>query len=150
MAEVTKYNGEGGTTEGMYFHRYSGTPLSQHEFRTSLEGEPMDPREYRGDVFVMEVRCELSKVISDQTNDGDRDIIVWKVVDSAPGKRIGRGPKHDPNQTTIDGEDPNKPAGADIRGHGFGSGDTPDSESREFEPSAVFSDADAPDDAGNE
>lgn len=131
MAKVQKMNGEGGTTEGMFFHRFSGTPVSQYEFRLSEDGTPSendldadDPRDYRKDVFVFEVRAELSKVISDSTNDGDRDVIVWKVLDSKPGKRVERGKKeHDPNQTTVDGGDPNeKPAGADHRGHGFGAG----------------------------
>lgn len=148
MAKVEKLNGEGGTSEGMYFHRFSGTPTTMYEFRLGDPGQPLDaedPRDHRGDTFVMEVRCELAKVVSDQTNDGDRDIIVWKVLDSKPGKRVARGQKHDPNQTTIDGEDPNNAPGSDIRGHGFGSGDTPATgESREFNPQSVFSDADAP------
>lgn len=121
MAKVEKQNGEGGSTEGMFFHRFSGTPVSQYEFRLR-EGDdtpsdnPLDaddPRDSRKDVFVFEVRAELSKVISDSTNDGDRDVIVWKVLDSKPGKRVQRGQKKpakseepdvDPNQMELSEE----------------------------------------------
>ena len=96
MAKVTKENGEGGTTDGMYLHRYSGGGIDQFEFPGG------DPHAYIGDTFAMNVRVELAAVVSDRSNDGPREILKFKVVDSAPPKFVARADGVDPNQTSID------------------------------------------------
>lgn len=95
MTKTTMMNGTGGTSEGLFRHRFSGTPTTSYEF-------PGDPRDHRGDVYVFEVRAELSKVVSDHVNDGDREIIGWKVIDSKPARLVERSDGHDPAQMTTD------------------------------------------------
>ena len=151
MAKVRKQNGEGGGGEGMFIHAYSGKPSgSYYEFRVGDAADTaqglgaVDPNDYVGSTFKVQVEARLVGVSRKDMNDGVQDVLSLRVVNSAPLVLIERGHKHDPNQTTIDGESPNDAPGSDIRGHGFGSGDTPTTESREFNPQSVFSDADAP------
>ncbi|QDB74835.1 hypothetical protein KNU56_gp58 [Gordonia phage Arri] len=95
MTKVTNMNGDGGTSAGMYKHAFSGSPITQYEF-------PGDPRDHRGDVYVFEVRAELTKVVSDHVKDGDREVIGWKIIDSKPARLVARADNQDPNQTSID------------------------------------------------
>ncbi|MCF8610009.1 hypothetical protein L5G28_07520 [Gordonia sp. HY285] len=96
MSKVTKFNGEGGTSEGLYLHKYSGGGIDQFSFPSG------DPHLHIGDTFSMNVRVELKAVVSDRTNEGPREILQFRVVDSAPPKFVARADGQDPNQTSID------------------------------------------------
>ncbi|QAX92866.1 hypothetical protein KNU39_gp55 [Gordonia phage Mutzi] len=96
MTKVTNMNGDGGSPAGMFFHRFSGGGPDQFEFPGN------DPRAYLGDTFSMTVRAELVKVITDEIADGQRQILAFRVVDSAPVKLVARADGHDPAQTSID------------------------------------------------
>ncbi|WP_411815695.1 hypothetical protein [Gordonia sp. SND2] len=98
MAKVTKHNGEGGTSSGLFFHQYSGKPIDQYEWPNS-DG---DPRANIGDVFVLTVRAEVVKVVEDEVKDGRRQTIGFKVIDSQLGKMVAKADGNDPNQTSID------------------------------------------------
>lgn len=98
MAKVTKHNGEGGTSSGLFFHQYSGKPIDQYEWPNS-DG---DPRANIGDVFVLTVRAEVVKVVEDEVKDGRRQTIGFKVIDSQLGKMVAKADGNDPNQTPID------------------------------------------------
>lgn len=100
MSKVTQHNGENGTSDGMFLHRYSGGGTGQYEWP---HGD--DPRLSLGDTFVMNVRVELTKVITDEIADGQRQILGFKVVDSAIGKLVEKSGGIDPAQTSIDDMD---------------------------------------------
>lgn len=121
MAQVSKHNGEGGTTDGMYLHRYSGGGVDQFEFAGG------DPHDYIGATFAVNARVELTKVVSDRIADGPREILGLRVIDSQPLKFVARSDGSDPNQTSIDDMD----------------------ESGEGAPSLDYGDYDAPDDEGD-
>ncbi|WP_298442457.1 hypothetical protein [Gordonia sp. (in: high G+C Gram-positive bacteria)] len=104
MAVVKKHNGEGGTTEGMFLHRYSGGGTSQFEFPGG------DPHDYIGDTFAMTVSVELAAVVADRISEGPREILKFKVIDSAPPKFVAKANGEDPDQTSIDELD-DAPAG---------------------------------------
>ncbi|QOC56066.1 hypothetical protein SEA_CLOWN_68 [Gordonia phage Clown] len=96
MSKVTNADGSGGSPTGLYFHRFSGGGPDQFEFPGT------DPRAYLGDTFALTVRAELVKVITDEIADGQRQILAFRVVDSAPVKLVARADGHDPAQTSID------------------------------------------------
>ncbi|WP_353107777.1 hypothetical protein [Gordonia sp. (in: high G+C Gram-positive bacteria)] len=96
MAKVTKMNGEGGTTAGMFHHKYSGGGTDQFEFPSG------DPHNHIGSTFTMTVQVELKAVVSDRISEGPREILQFKVVNSAPPKFVSKGDGVDPNQTSID------------------------------------------------
>lgn len=104
MAIVKKMNGEGGTTAGMYHHKYSGGGTDQFEFPGG------SPHDYIGDTFAMTVRVELKAVVSDRISDGPREILQFKVIDSAPPKFVAKANGEDPGQTSIEDID-DDPAG---------------------------------------
>lgn len=108
MSKVTKYNGEGGTSEGMFFHAFSGRPTSQYDWPNS-DG---DPRKNIGDVFVLTVRAEVTKVVEDEIKDGRRQTIGFKVIDSKLGNIVAKVDGTDPGQTSIEDID-DDPAGGD-------------------------------------
>lgn len=101
MAKVTKHNGEGGSTDGMYFHSFSGRPVDQY---TSPFGDD-DPRDRIGDVVVMTDRMQLVGVVTDEVKDGTRQTLKWKCLDSKTGKVVERAGHIDPNQYSIDDYD---------------------------------------------
>lgn len=98
MAKVTKHNGEGGSTAGMYFHSFSGRPIDQYE---SPFGDD-DPRDRIGDVVVMTDRMQLVGVVTDEVKDGTRQTLKWKCLDSKTGKVVERAGHIDPNQYSIE------------------------------------------------
>ena len=119
MAEVTKMNGEKGSTEGMYTHAFSGIPPGQYEFRIgddkdTVEGlDVADPNDYVGSTFRLTVEVKLGQVAKKDLANGTEDRISLKVTNSGPLKLIERGhkedktpksdePETDPNQMTLD------------------------------------------------
>lgn len=96
MAKVTKMNGEGGTSAGMFHHKYSGGGTDQFEFPSG------DPHSHIGSTFAMTVQVELKAVVSDRISEGPREILQFKVINSAPPKFVAKGDGVDPNQTSID------------------------------------------------
>ena len=61
MAIVKKMNGTGGSTDGMFFHSFSGMPNDQ--YTPPFED---DPREHIGETFVIEVRAvEVGNLYAD-------------------------------------------------------------------------------------
>lgn len=96
MSKVTKFNGEGGTSDGLFFHQFSGRPVDQYAWPSG------DPSASKGDVFVLTVRAEVVKVVDDLVKDGPRKTIGFKVIDSKLGNLVARGDGVDPNQTSID------------------------------------------------
>lgn len=119
MAEVTKMNGEKGSTEGMYTHAFSGIPPGQYEFRIgdaedTAEGlDAADPNDYVGSTFRLTVEVKLGQVAKKDLANGTEDRISLKVTNSGPLKLIARGhkedktlksdePETDPNQMTLD------------------------------------------------
>lgn len=101
MSKVTKHNGTGGSSDGLFFHSFSGRPIDQYEWPNS-DG---DPRANIGDVFVLTVRAEVVKVVEDEIKDGRRQTIGFKVVDSKIGNIVAKADGNDPNQTSIDDVD---------------------------------------------
>lgn len=108
MAIVKKMNDEGGTTDGMYHHRYSGGGTDQFEF-------PGDnPHDHIGDTFAMTVLVELKAVVSDRIADGPREVLAFRVINSAPPKLVAKAGGADPNQTSIDDYDDEGEANTDF------------------------------------
>lgn len=101
MSKVEKFNGEGGTSSGLFFHQYSGKPIDQY----SWPHNDGDPRANIGDVFVLTVHAEVTKVVEDEVKDGRRQTIGFKVIDSHLGKMLAKADGNDPNQTSIDDMD---------------------------------------------
>lgn len=101
MSKVQKFNGEGGTSDGLFFHAFSGRPVSQYDWPNS-DG---DPSANLGDVFVLTIRAEVVKVVEDEIKDGRRQTIGFKVIDSKLGNMVAKSDCVDPNQTSIDDVD---------------------------------------------
>ena len=96
-----KENGTGGTTDGTYFHSFSGRPLDQY---TSPFGTD-DPRDHIGSTVSITVRAELTAVVTDHVSEGTRETLKFKVLDSKTGTVVAKADKSDPNQTSIDDVD---------------------------------------------
>ena len=109
MAIVKKMNGTGGSTDGMFFHSFSGMPNDQ--YTPPFED---DPREHIGETFVIEVRAELTAVTTDEIKSGKREKLSFKVVDSKVGKMVTRADGSDSNQTSIDDYDDEGEANTDF------------------------------------
>ena len=115
MAIVKKMNGTGGSTDGMFFHSFSGMPNDQ--YTPPFED---DPREHIGETFVIEVRAELTAVTTDEIKSGKREKLSFKVVDSKVGKMVTRADGSDSNQTRIDdfGDDEDDDGAGDYGDYG--------------------------------
>jgi hypothetical protein len=91
--------GIGETSPGMYFHGFSGKPLSEIEFVG-------DPEQSIGDTFAISVVVELTGVNIEKIKDGTRHVLKLRVKETAPLHLVAKASeaKVDPNQTTIDEE----------------------------------------------
>ena len=113
-------NGEGGNSEGVFAHAYSGKPAgSFYEFRVGEDSDTVqglgveDPNDYVGSTFKVPVEVRLVGVTKKDMKDGVVDVLSLRVVNSGPLKLIARGhkedktpksdePETDPNQMTLD------------------------------------------------
>ena len=138
MTIVHKMNGEGGNSEGVFAHAYSGKPAgSFYEFRVGEDSDTVqglgveDPNDYVGSTFKVPVEVRLVGVTKKDMKDGVVDVLSLRVVNSGPLKLIARGhkedktpksdePETDPNQMTLDA------AAGDWTGSTEGAPDDPD------------------------
>lgn len=100
MSKVEKLNGTGGTADGLYFYSFAGRPIDQYDW-----ADGTDPRANIGDVYVLTIRAEVQKVVTDEIKDGQRQTIGFKVIDAKRGQMVAKADKSDPNQTSIDDVD---------------------------------------------
>lgn len=101
MSKVSKLNGTGGTTSNMFFFAFSGKPVDQFEW-PHHDG---DPAANLGDVFVLTIRAEVSKVVEDEVKDGHRRTVGFKVLDATLREMLATADGHDPGQMSLDSLD---------------------------------------------
>lgn len=150
MAKVTTLNGESGnSTEGMYFHQYTGKPESQYEFRLgddvlTVEGlGAVDPHEYVGATFSVNVRVKLGSVKEEEIKNGTREILGLRVVDSGPLRLVERAAKKDSKSESTKTDDDTDPNQATIDDYSEDYGDVPTENSDASGPTLAFSDTNA-------